>query len=1439
MPGGSNETEMTGNGTSQAERRLDALDPDNVRVDERSLQDLLGFVRRYAGELRYFGLNNQPSGDWKSFLGTSDAEFRLADAALFLQDPTQFNQNASPKLFRPHLVLFLTFLRLFQNAQVRLNEFGQRHLDFYFRQVLGMTKKSAVPDQVNLLIDLAAGVSAVEIPAGSRASAGPDSLGRDLIYTTDRTIVANRTKITRLSSLSLDRRVVGIREARQAHANDRIGAQLAMLQVALGDPNPGDPLPLYPNGRPVNDALLKEVLNFLQFADADLFLKFFELRTLIRLKHQRDNADAEWIQINEMMQSAWKRRDPNAGSLLPTSRDFEGNLKLAVGTLDFAGLPEVKSVYDAYDHRTRSDVIEFIQQKLFMDPSAFVSMMQIKVRIDGEWAEINRILQQAGAAKTPSFQLGAIPGFDPTNFGANLHAALSPNFSILPGVTDMESYYSAVLQAEGYFFVSAEDVLQLLVTTQMSNPDPLPPEWDKAAKILASAHKEKIYTGRRRMLQTIREKQGFTAMVRFALGEDPSQADNPAAVLDRLRPFVLRDTDFSILQTASQGPENQQDWPQIYVIVEVAQRNREALPEPVAQRVDWLNLYPVADATKELVAGSQGGANVLRWKTFGIPGSGATADNPPTTQLGWALNSPLLAMSEGNRTITLTLGFRPEQFDDASLKNFLATDPLRFEISTQKGWKEGAPAAQDVGAYSALSGTPSDLKGIQWKLVFDSSADPFAAPAAGETGEGNLWPVLRLTLKQIWHPDTKQFTMPYPQLAGLLLVTAQLKVEVSGLKTISIANDENTLDASKPFLPFGSTPVAGARFFIGHPEIVTKKLDSLTFHLEWLGVSKNLAAYYKNYGVDELNSPNAFAAKVILFDQRADLTLLDQAPLFSNPATNPGQIGVSLTADNLPKGYKYEDRPQEAFATDLLSSSRYFAWELNPPDFQHQSYAAIASGNAIDLSAAIASGTFKPADAANYKVNPPYTPKLKSLALDYTASREIPVSKSAADSVDHMFHVHPFGYDYVKGDPTPSGFFSFLPHYDNEGELYIGLSEVDDPQNLTLLFEAAEGSANPDLAPPAIQWSVLSGDRWLDLDGRLVLSDTTRGLINTGILEIDLPAVDPSTRMPDGLYWIRASAQKNCTAVCDTIAFQSQAVSATLSGNDHSFDHYLTPLPSGKIKTFSPPISGISGVRQPYTSIGGRAAEEDKVFNTRVSERLRHKQRALSAWDYERLVLAQFPEVYKVKCVPSSGLRNPDDFGVVRVIAIPDIRNKMPFDPFEPKASAEMLAKISEYLTSKVPAWAVVKVQNAHYVTVKLRLAVRFAITGDESYYKQRLNDDLNHFLSPWAYQEGADIVIGGRIYANSIVDFVDRRSYVDFVANVELFGSDDGEHFARVPTPPTSDPRGYYITTDRPDAILVAARDHQIDLVPDTGYSVQLLTGIDYMKLELDFVVA
>ncbi len=123
----------------------------------------------------------------------------------------------------------------------------------------------------------------------------------------------------------------------------------------------------------------------------------------------------------------------------------------------------------------------------------------------------------------------------------------------------------------------------------------------------------------------------------------------------------------------------------------------------------------------------------------------------------------------------------------------------------------------------------------------------------------------------------------------------------------------------------------------------------------------------------------------------------------------------------------------------------------------------------------------------------------------------------------------------------------------------------------------------------------------------------------------------------------------------------------------------------------------------------------------------------------------------------------------------------------------------------------------------------------NEGYDKQRLNDELNRFLSPWAYEEGAEIKIGAKISANVIINFIDERPYVDYVAEVKLFSSADGRTF-RLAVPSASE--GSWVQTDRPDGVLMAARQHVSDRIAEAGYAEDAFTGINYMRVELDFLV-
>jgi hypothetical protein len=54
-------------GVSQSERRLDALMPANLRIDERTQDDLLLFLSEIAGEFNFYNLYNDREGSWKEF----------------------------------------------------------------------------------------------------------------------------------------------------------------------------------------------------------------------------------------------------------------------------------------------------------------------------------------------------------------------------------------------------------------------------------------------------------------------------------------------------------------------------------------------------------------------------------------------------------------------------------------------------------------------------------------------------------------------------------------------------------------------------------------------------------------------------------------------------------------------------------------------------------------------------------------------------------------------------------------------------------------------------------------------------------------------------------------------------------------------------------------------------------------------------------------------------------------------------------------------------------------------------------------------------------------------------------------------------------------------------------------------------------------------------
>ncbi|MBI3239221.1 MAG: hypothetical protein HYZ43_10335, partial [Flavobacteriia bacterium] len=86
------------------------------------------------------------------------------------------------------------------------------------------------------------------------------------------------------------------------------------------------------------------------------------------------------------------------------------------------------------------------------------------------------------------------------------------------------------------------------------------------------------------------------------------------------------------------------------------------------------------------------------------------------------------------------------------------------------------------------------------------------------------------------------------------------------------------------------------------------------------------------------------------------------------------------------------------------------------------------------------------------------------------------------------------------------------------------------------------------------------------------------------------------------------------------------------------------------------------------------------------------------------------------------------------------------------------------------------------------------------------------------------------------IVNFLAEQPYVDYVAGLKLFQSENGVDFKESKYLNKGE---NVVQADKPDVILVSAQQHAIDIVSQNGYEAKDFTGIDYMKIELDFTVS
>jgi hypothetical protein len=746
-----------------------------------------------------------------------------------------------------------------------------------------------------------------------------------------------------------------------------------------------------------------------------------------------------------------------------------------------------------------------------------------------------------------------------------------------------------------------------------------------------------------------------------------------------------------------------------------------------------------------------------------------TAINMPEAEIGFAIASHYLYLQEGERKISLRLA--------TSNNALLVNKNIAVYLTTEKEWFK-------VNNLSAIVTNNNLNKGTEpcAEISFTLSGDDPAITDYDTAIHGGTLNVKVPVVKIVLVHDS---SLPYEYnlLKDLSLQKFEVAVSVGsmnsfsqqGIKQLLVSTDSGPVDTSKPFMPFGSFAAKDAGFVIGSKEIFTKKNANIRLNMEWSGLSEfsagnidfdSIGDYYPAVKFDVLEGGkwNTKNTEMYLMNSNTQ-----QVPVFAT--TGQAIADTSIV--------KYDD-DYNAYAANTKKG--FLRFVLNG-GFGHKAYQQALTAYLIDQS--------KDSPTLS-EPKEPYTPVIQSLYISYTAYSDV-VNVTSTDATvfaqkpASFYHLYPFGHAEQHAAITGSLSHYLLPQFSHkgsdgkdvphQGEFYIGFKNLQRQQAVQVLFQVMDGTADPKISKPEahIQWSFLAGHQWIDFK-KQEISDNTRQLIQSGIIGFTIPAqaTTEHSLLPTGLLWIKASVENKTDAICKLISVQAQAAVATFRNQDNAPDFLEQALAAGTISKLKAPQSSVKKITQPYPSFGGRPVEKSDAFYVRVSERLRHKARAITIWDYEHLVLEAFPMIHKVKCLNHTKSVDADYNevlpGHVTIITIPNLQQRNDSNPLKPYTSQAMLDEIKDYLQKRISCHVNLHVVNPDFEEVKLTFKLRLADGYDDfTTYSNLLKQEITNFLSPWAFGGSSDISFGGSLHKSVLINFIEERTYVDYITDVQM----------------------------------------------------------------------
>lgn len=789
------------------------------------------------------------------------------------------------------------------------------------------------------------------------------------------------------------------------------------------------------------------------------------------------------------------------------------------------------------------------------------------------------------------------------------------------------------------------------------------------------------------------------------------------------------------------------------------------------------------------------------------------------TDVGVRITSPLLLLKEGQRSVKVIFYPRNKIWEDHLAKDVSTiNNAFYLTISTEKGWEA-------ITEYTAQH--------IEGNLHIDFTLpDSFASvtscfhPVHHYTSR---YPALNVCLN-LNSEDYNKAALEKIQLSHV-----KLTATVKNVTNLQIYNELGKIDNSKPFAPFGINTEKGAWFNVGNYEVNIKETKYIDLNFEWEQLPETpLGLYYADYKKGITNHSFEVAVKYLSDFKWKEVRGKNIFSLFSTE-----DQGILATKNTIGK-IDVDKMPiisvsENDYHYSLNSRNGFLNLTLKNPEmgFGEKVYRKIFTEQMM-----------KNARKKNKypSIQPPIQPVLKRITLDYYAEDVIDVRTHSSENQSWVSSIVPL--DYVEANTEKySENISFLPNLE-ERNLLLAFLNVKENTLLNLFFEVypreqkdMKGDSLYQQREEIRHVKIYIGNphHWERAPLSFMKKDETIGLLISGGIQLQFPQViSPDLYDSEGRLWIRIGYDD-----VDGVEFPAiksvflNAAKLEMIVSEDDRNSIVVNRKYGEV-TEDTVIPGISKIKRISPFYNGRSAENSSDMLMRISEHAAHKGRAVTPKDYERLILHEFPDISKVKCITAPKKTSIENTVYLVVLPKTDSNERYPLTP------PHLIFQIEKYIQNLTSSYVrAVRVINPVYEEVIIRCKIE--LKGYFSVKSRKLlAEKMNHLIAPWISDTG--IALFGysidleKIHDEIMNEFGTLISFSDFSAirvekdTIGLILQDFVYKKSGVLY------ENHHIAPSEGHGVLIPSDEHIFywddEIVPDSF-------GIDEMKIDKNFIIS